>query len=169
MQRKPITKEKALERLASMCGRSEQCESELINKLYRWGLKHGDHGEVLDYLKENRYYDDQRFAKSYAYDKARFSRWGPSKIRFELIKRKIKREYVAEALQNVGKEIWKEGLMKNAVSKARNLDLIGEGSRENRQKLYVYLISRGFPSVAVTEIVRKMIKMQQEYEDEVDK
>lgn len=166
--KKEIDKEKALERLAGLCSRSEQCEYNLIQKLFKWGLPASDRKEIIDYLKENKYVDDGRYAKSYANDKARFSGWGPFKIRLELSKCKIPPQMIKEALDRVENSVWREGLLKNAESKAKNLDLLGEESYQNQQKLYAYLISRGFPSGASGKAVALMKNRQKEKEKEAD-
>lgn len=161
---KPITKESALQKLASLCGRSEQCEFEVMRKLLNWGITSGQRKEILEYLIENRYVDNARFARSYASDKARFSSWGPFKIRAELIKRRINAKYISEAVNNIDSKVWKEGILRNATSKSKNLDLTGENGYKNRQKLFRYLLSRGFPSGASTKVVELMKKRQEKTE-----
>lgn len=166
-RKKEITKEKALARLTSLCGRSEQCEYELNLKMLRWGLSAADRREVVEYLKENRYVDDSRYARSYASDKARFSAWGPNKIRFELAGRRIKGPVITEALQKVDQQIWKEGLLRNAVAKSKSLDLMDEEEGyANCRKLFQYLIGRGFPSSACSRVVKVMKKKQEEEREE---
>lgn len=164
MAKKPVTKEGALNRLTSLCSRSEQCEYDLDTKMRNWGLSSTDRKEVIEYLSENRYLDNGRFARSYANDKARFSAWGPYKIRMELAKRRINSGLITEALENVDKEVWKEGLLKNAESKAKSMDLTGEDGYDERTKLYRYLIGRGYPSSASTKAVSLMKKRQEEIE-----
>lgn len=166
--KKPITKESALQRLASLCSRSEQCESDLLRKLFNWGLGKDDRNEILEYLRENRFVDEERFARSFANDKARFSAWGPAKIRMELFRRKIASDKISMAINNVDAGIWKEGLLKNAMTKAKTLDLTGEESREEKQKLFRYLISRGFPTSASSKMVEHMIQRQKEQNEEMD-
>ena len=158
IRKTPVTKEKALERLAGLCARSEQCESEIVRKLFNWGISGNDRKEIIDYLKENRYLDDARYARCYARDKARFSKWGPIKIKAELFKRKIQASFIREAIEEVEPSVWKDSLLNVARSKAENLDFSGEEVYENRQKLFRYLISRGFPSSASSKAVSFIIK-----------
>ena len=162
MPPKPVDKEKALERLASLCSKSEQCEADLIRKLFNWGINSSDRKEILDYLRENRFVDDARFAKSFANDKSRFSAWGPFKIRMELMRKKIPERVIKEAVASIPQEVWKEGIMKCASSKAKNLELTGEDGWNNRQKLYRYIISRGFPSSSSSKVVSLMVKKAEE-------
>lgn len=156
MRQKIITKEKALQRLESLCSRSEQCESDLKRKMVGWGLNPGDREEVLESLRANRYVDDSRFARSYAHYKAAFAAWGPLKIKGELIKKKIKAPVISEALKAVEQDVWKEGLLKNALAKARNLNFDGDEYYVSRRKLFQYLIGRGFPAAAATKAVQKV-------------
>lgn len=166
MVKKIVTKEKALERLEALCNRSEQCVFDLERKLITWKIPSLERKEILESLSQDRLLDDLRFAKAYANDKARFSSWGPQKIRAELIRRKIKSSIIKEALQNVASNIWKEGLLRCAESKSRNLDLKGEGAWENGQKLYRFLIGRGFPSDVSSKAVSLMKKRQEEVEND---
>lgn len=162
MRKKELTKEEVLQRLEGLCARSEQCEFDLNRKMLLWGITSDQRKEVIEMLREHRYVDDARFARSYANDKARFSSWGPAKIRIELIKRRIKAPLIAEALKNVSPEVWKDGLLRCAVSKSKNLDLIGEDGYAERQKLFRYLLSRGFPSGASSKAVGQMKRIQEE-------
>lgn len=161
-RRKPLLKEEALNRLESLCSRSEQCEFDLIRKLINWGLHGDDRKEIIENLRENKFVDDKRFARCYANDKARFSAWGPYKIKFELIKRKIMQPYISAALSNVPNDVWKEGILRCAAVKSRNLNLMGEEGYEDRQKLFKYLISRGYPSASASKVVSIMKKKQEE-------
>ena len=165
MTRKEISKEKALERLVALCNRSEQCEADIINKMIGWRLASADRNEILETLRNQSLVDNSRFAKAYAGDKARFSYWGPQKIRAELIKRRIPSNIITEALHNVEAAVWKNSLLHSADVKAKNLDLIGEDARADLQKLYRYLVSRGFPSASVTKVVSLMKKKQLEVRD----
>ena len=162
MGKKEVTKEKALERMAGLCSRSEQCEHDILRKLFNLGIKREDREFIISYLRENRYIDDDRFARSFVNDKARFAHWGPGKIRLELSRRKVSRESIKQALESVGQEVWKEGLLKNAESKSKNLDLTGETGYENRQKLFRYLLSRGFSSSNAGKATELMKRRQQE-------
>lgn len=160
--KKPVTKETARLRLESQCARAEHCEFELMRKMFTWGLSTSESKEILEILKENRYVDDARYARSFANDKARFSAWGPYKIRFELLKRRINQSLIKEAIANVSQQTWKEGLLHNAETKSRYLNLKGEEGHENCQKLYKYLVARGFPATTCSKAVTIMKKRQEE-------
>lgn len=164
----PLTKEKAKTRLMSLCARSEQCEYDILQKMFRWGLSEQDREEVIDFLKENRYIDNGRYASGFAMDKARFSHWGPIKIKMELLKKRIPAEMIKAALSSVDKEVWKEGLKKNLFSKSRHLNLLGEEGYENGNKLLRYLVSRGFPMSSCIKAVGYMKKLQEKEKEDLN-
>ena len=163
-KKKPLTVEAAIERMASLCSRSEHCEFEIYNKLIKLGLSSSQRQEVIDYLKENRYLDNARYAKSFANDKAKFTHWGPYKIKAELSLRRIPSALITEALKRIDNEVWETGLMKCAESKARNLDLTGDEASVNCRKLYTYLASRGFATADVSRAVKTMRTSQKKEE-----
>lgn len=150
--------------MAGLCSRSEQCEYDIMRKLRLKGLSSLQVRELMDFLIEGRYVDNRRFAKSFARDKARFVKWGPKKIRAELSLRKIPSAIIIEAIEEIEEEVWEEGLMKCAVSKARSLDLTGEDGYEERRKLFAYLIGRGFSGKDANRAV-KIMKQQQSREE----
>lgn len=163
--RKPVTPEQACLKMADLCSRSEQCEADISKKLIRMGLNPLQRKEVMEYLKEERYIDNRRYACCFARDKARFSSWGPLKIKASLIAHHISANDIREALESVDPEIWEDGLMKSALSKSRNLNLSGQDGREDRIKLYRFLLGRGFRSAEAVKAVRKM-RDNQTNEDE---
>ena len=146
LQKKPISPEAAKLRMAGLCSRSEQCEFDIAQKLYKTGLPKKDRDDILSYLKEERYIDNARFARSFAGDKCRFSSWGPYKIKKALYEKRIAPQDITSALSSIEPEEWKNALMKCAKSKARSLNLTGENGKKDKLKLFKYLISRGFTS-----------------------
>ena len=159
-RKKEITIEGAIERMASLCSRSEQCELEIIRKLIKLGLPSSQRQEVIDYLVENRYIDNARYARSFAHDKARFSYWGPYKIKAELALRRIPATMITDAIGSIEDETWETGLMKCAESKSRNLDLWGEEGQKNCRKLYAYLINHGYAGSDVSRVIKTLRKKQ---------
>ena len=166
-RKKPITKEEALQKMASLCSRGEQCSKEIREKLFHLGLRKDEIDEILNWLKSNRYIDENRYARSIAHDKSRFSNWGPNKIKLYLFSKHIPASSIKEALESVEDNIWETALMKSAETKSRQLDLTlsGEEGYNNRKKLFLFLIGRGFTSAAANRAV-KIMKSRQKASDD---
>lgn len=101
MPSKPLTKEDALLKMASLCARSEQCEFDIARKLYTKRLPADDVRWVIDELTGRRFLDSARFARSFARDKVRFSSWGRRKISVALRAKRIPEATVSEALAEI--------------------------------------------------------------------
>lgn len=136
-----VDADKALQRLAALCARSEQCSSDMAAKLSGYGLAEEEQAEVLRKLVDNGFVDDTRYAGSVARDKVRFAGWGRIKIRAYLAAKGISREIIDSSLATIDPADYKEALLRVARAKARNLNL-----RDNadRAKFVRHLAARGF-------------------------
>lgn len=152
-ERKPLTREAALLRMADLCARAEMCEWEVMQKLARLGLSSGTARGIVDELVERRFIDNARYAAALARDKVRFSGWGRRKIAAHLMSRRIPSPDIREALGSIDAGEYREALGRAARAKARSLDLT---QREDRDRLMRHLAARGFEAGAVTGIVREL-------------
>lgn len=150
---RPVTPEAARLRMAGLCARSEQSSYEVGAKLQRMGLSADDAASILSWLKEQRFVDDTRYARAYASDKLRFSRWGPVKIRAGLAAKRLPHDVVRQALEALPAEEISGAALEVALSKSRCLDL---EMREDRRKLLAALAARGFTYDQSVEACRKV-------------
>lgn len=151
-KRKQISAAAALARLEDLCARSEHCSFELREKLRLWGVAADDAEKILRRLHQARYYDDERFARSYARDKLIYNRWGRRKISLGLYAKRVDAGLIAEALDSLDEEEYRDVLLALLQAKARS---VKEGNTyEGRTKVYRAAISRGFESQLVSEIIR---------------
>ena len=74
-KRAQITSEQALSRLAALCSRGEQAESDMRRKLQRWGIDLGETDRIVQRLKEENFLNEERYARAFVRDKARFNGW----------------------------------------------------------------------------------------------
>lgn len=140
-------------KMATLCARSEQCEADIVHKLYAKGLPAGDVDWVIANLKQQSFVDDRRFAAAFARDKVRFSAWGRRKIRAALIAKRIKESIITEAFEEISAADYADAIERAARAKASNLDL---SLRDDRLKLYRHLLSRGFESeLAIAEVKKE--------------
>ncbi|MDE5876693.1 MAG: RecX family transcriptional regulator [Muribaculaceae bacterium] len=149
---KAVSVEAARLRMADLCARSEQCSYDIEQKLRRYGLDSDESAEVLAFLRENKFVDDGRFARSFARDKVRFTGWGPIKIRAALAAKRIGSADISEALKAVESSDSEEALQRALKAKVRNLD---PNDRNDRQKALRYLMSRGFKADDCLRAVEK--------------
>ena len=98
--------------------------------------------QVISYLIENRYVDDERFARLFIQDKIRFNRWGPKKIEQALWMKHVDERVYREQLEAVSDEQWQEALQPLLESKRKSIH--ASSPYEQRAKLIRYAMGRGF-------------------------
>ena len=138
-----------LNKAATYASRCEHCESEVREKLVAWGGSNEEVDEIIEYLIEERYVDNQRYANSYAKDKFRFNHWGKYKISMMLRSKDIESEFIEEALGQIDDEEYLEKLQQILKDKLRSLKYSSEYEKRanclslpNRADLKVALFRR---------------------------
>lgn len=147
MQRQPLTPETARSAMAALCARAEHCRADILERLVRQGLSETLARDIADRLERDGFIDESRYARAFARDKLRYSRWGRLKIRAALQARKLSRTDIDAALEAICTEEYTEAFEAAARSRLRSLD--NEEPRARREKLARFLLSRGFETETV--------------------
>jgi regulatory protein len=133
--------------IVRFCLYRERCSSEIRGRLYEMGVDEATTEKYLTFLREERYYDDARFCREYAYGKMRSRGWGRKKIRHELESRYLDKADVEAALAGLDIEMYEKQMKKAAKEKLAALP----ESLDRRQLVFRHLKSRGYTG---EEIVR---------------
>jgi len=142
--------ETAIQRLMAMCSRKEISEGDVHKKLSQWGVDIEKHDEILTTLRNHNFIDDQRFAKAFANDKAKFNKWGPKKIEHALTSHRIPKKIIESVINSL--ETDDSTLILLLQKKAATVK--AKSNQDLRNKLVRFGLSRGFN----LDIVLKAIK-----------
>ena len=140
-----------LSKAATYASRCEHCESEVREKLDNWGANSDEIDKIINYLIEERYIDNQRYANSYTRDKFRFNHWGKYKISMMLRSKDIGNDIIEEAMNQIEEEEYLEKLQQILKDKLRSLKYSSE--YEKKGKLFKFAQSRGFESSAISKVI----------------
>lgn len=140
-----------LNKAATYASKCEHCESEVREKLIDWGANSDEIDKIINYLIEERYIDNQRYANSYTRDKFRFNHWGKYKISMMLRSKDIDSETIEEALGQIDEEEYLEKLQQILKDKLRSLKYSSD--YEKKGKLFKFAQSRGFESDAISKVI----------------
>ena len=151
-----LTYEQALQRATALCSGSEHCVSDMMEKLSRWGLSRQDSERVIDFLLDEKYIDELRYARAYTNDKIRFSHWGRVKIRAMLRMQRISDSEINEALDNIDEQQYLEIL--EGVIDAKRRSIGDDASYASRTKIIRFALQRGFE-------MHEIVKFVSDYED----
>ena len=160
MPRKPITPDNAFLRLTTLCARCEQAEGDLRKKLHDWGVSPSDADAIITRLKQERYLDNERFARAYCRDKLRFNGWGRIKIAFMLRGKGIEQEFIDAALAEINEEQYFAILNDVLETKARSLK--DKEPQQVRDALLRFAASRGFEPAIFFPAVSRLTQTSHE-------
>ena len=108
---------------------------------------------ILIYLLDNRFVNDERFAKCFVKGKINQNGWGLNKIRFHLMQKGIAKETIDEALQAFDEEAYRQRLIEVLRSKAKTVKAASDF--EKKRKLAAYAIQKGFEAPLVWEVLNE--------------
>ncbi|MBK9015346.1 MAG: RecX family transcriptional regulator [Saprospiraceae bacterium] len=148
MERKPAknytSKADALVKLQRYCAYQDRCHQEVRSKLIELGCYGQDLEEVMANLIEEKFLDEERFARSFARGKFRMKQWGRTRIRQELKLRNISDYCIRKAMEEISEGDYLKTLREVLERRASK---IGESNEfALKGKLVQYAMSRGFES-----------------------
>lgn len=111
--------------------------------------------QTVSWLRERRFIDDETFARSWVESRVRLP-YGLRRIRSELTLKGISPRHIAGALERIKADYREDEVIRElAQRKLRSLrDL---EPRIARQRLYAYLVRRGFSPESVTDTVSLLL------------
>lgn len=138
---KPLTPDAALARMEHFCAYRERCPKEVRNKLTQLGMSGADAEQIFEALREDGFFDEERFAVAYAGGKFRVNHWGRVRIRQELRMRDIAPAIIQKALDSIDEPAYVE-LLEQLIDKKRRQYEKEDG--QAREKTAAALIRAGF-------------------------
>lgn len=144
----------AYEKAAFLCSRSEHCTSEIQEKLKLWGLLAEEAEPVIEKLKEEKYLNDERFARAYVKDKFRFNHWGKQKIAFMLRSKNISSEIMELAFEEIEDDSYSDELRKILTDKEKSIK--AKDKYDKRNKLMRFAMGRGFESSQISAVLKEL-------------
>ena len=146
---KPLTPDQVLDKMAKYCAYQERCVKDVRDKLKTFDIPEEEKAKILDYLLDNRFVNDERYAKAFVRGKVNQSGWGVNKIRFHLIQKGIDKDIIDEALVQTDEEVYRQRLIEILKTKAKTNDF------EKKRKLAAYAMQKGFEGSLVWEVLKE--------------
>lgn len=140
--KKEITEQEAYLQLAALCAQAEHCQQEMRDKMKHWEMAPEVQDRVIARLVNERYIDDERYARAFVKDKIRYNKWGRRKVQQGLWMKHIDEDIQQRVLDEVDDEEYLAVLkpllaQKRKTTKAQN-------DYELNQKLIRFALGRGF-------------------------
>ena len=150
---KPLTPDQVLDKMAKYCAYQERCVKDVRDKLKTFEISEEEKAKILDYLLDNRFVNDERYAKAFVRGKVNQSGWGVNKIRFHLIQKGIDKNIIEEALGQTDEEAYRQRLID--ILKTKSKTVKAENDFEKKRKLATYAMQKGFEGPLVWEVLKE--------------
>ena len=150
---KPLTPDQVLDKMAKYCAYQERCVKDVRDKLKTFDIPEEEKAKILDYLLDNRFVNDERYAKAFVRGKVNQSGWGVNKIRFHLIQKDIDKNIIEEALGQTDEEAYRQRLIEILETKSKTVKAVNDF--EKKRKLATYAMQKGFEGSLVWEVLKE--------------
>lgn len=150
-----LSKEQVKTRILRYCAYQERSHGEVRQKLYSLGLYGDEVGELMAYLIQEGFLNEERFARAFARGKFRMKRWGRIRITNDLEARGISKYCIRMGLSEIDQEEYKETL--NRVLSAKAEDTHEPNLYARRNKIASFAIRKGFEPDLVWETLRTLL------------
>lgn len=141
------------DKLAKYCAYQDRCQWEVENKLSEFTLIPEARDEIIIFLIQHKFLNEERFAKSFARGKFYQKNWGKNKIKMELKKRKIPAKLIDMSLKEIKDEDYIQTLQKLFEKKSATLEKERE-SMKKRAKITSYLVQKGYEYDLILELFK---------------
>ena len=142
--------DRALEKAMRYCSYQERCLQDMEKRFVAWNVKKQDWDKIIDQLIEENFLSETRYIEAYVRGKFNIKKWGKNKIVLGLMQKQIAGSKVDRAIeQEIEQEIYLNTI-KELIDKKSNL-ITEEDSLKKRDKLYRFMLSRGYESELVVK------------------
>ena len=148
----------AAEKIRRYCEYQDRCEAEVRRKMAQLLVPAKERDTLMEQLKEERYVDDERFARAFAKDKVRYNKWGRRKVEQALWQKHIDEDIRKNVLNEIDDEEYLSVL--RPLLKQKRKSTKAQNDYELNQKLMRFALGRGF----TFDIIKQCIDVEDEGE-----
>lgn len=153
--RKGYTIQEATKKIEHYCAYQDRCHKEVNAKLKEMGMIPIAIDTIIGQLIEDRFLNEERFAKSFARGKFKIKKWGKYRIVNELKQRDISKYNITSALKEIDPNEYLETL--DILAKKRLQQLSESNIQKRKKKLADYLLYRGWESNLVYQKLVELV------------
>lgn len=160
MQSSEKNSREILKKIEHYCAYQERCHSEVTEKLKSLKASNNEIDEILVYLINNNFLNEERFASAFARGKHHIKKWGKIRIENELKFRNISKYNINNALKEISTSEYLETFHLLAE---KQWDLIQEKNNQKKKKKFCdYLLRKGWESHLVYKKLNEVALLDNE-------
>jgi len=153
-----------LAQIMHYCAYQERCHTEVRYKLVALGARGEELENIMTTLIAENFLNEERFACSFVRGKFYHKQWGRIKIVHELKQKDISTYCINKALKEINASDYYETVTQLVVKKLNDLQE-NDNVWVTKQKIFRYLVQRGFELEIVQEVVKDNMDKLERRED----
>lgn len=126
------------------CSYQDRCYKEVEVNLKSFHLIPEAKEQIMIFLIENNYINEERFAKSFVRGKHNYKKWGKKRINIELKAREISSKNIELALQEIPEELYIQNF--NELAEKHWNSITEKNSTKKNKKWVDFLLRKGYES-----------------------
>lgn len=152
MKKKSYTVDEIRELMGRYCAYQDRCHWEVERKLKSYSLIPQAEEEILIWLIQNDFVNEERFTRSFVRGKFNQNKWGRHKIRRELQMRQIPAHLISSGMEEIDEDKYREVL--HALYKKKKGSLKSEReSLKKKAKIRNFLLGKGYEPELINALI----------------
>ena len=137
-----------IEKIQSYCLYQDRCIKEVKYKLYSFKVSSQLVENIVEYLIDNDYLNEERYTKMFIQGKLRIKKWGRIKLKYELKSKGIDIKIINEHINQINEEDYIEYFNEFSTNKIKFL----KGSNDQKKRSFInYFTYRGWENNLIYE------------------
>lgn len=133
-----------INKMESFCAYQERSVFEIEEKLKKEDISDIEKKMIISSLVENNYLNEKRFVEAYITGKIRIKKWGKLKIIAHLQQKRINKNIIEEIFNQIDNHDYEENIQHLILRKKEELEKKETNPLIVKQKLFRYLLSKGY-------------------------
>ena len=122
-----------IEKIQSYCLYQDRCVKEVKNKLYSFKVSSQLVENIVEYLIDNDYLNEERYTKMFIQGKLRIKKWGRIKLKYELKSKGIDIKIINEHINQINEEDYIEYFNEFSTNKIKFL----KGTLDQKKRSFI--------------------------------
>ena len=140
-----------IEKIQSYCLYQDRCVMEVKNKLYSFKVSSQLVKNIVEYLIDNDYLNEERYTKMFIQGKLRIKKWGRIKLKYELRSKGIDIKTINEHINQINEEDYLNYFNEFSTSKIKFL----KGTKDQKKRSFInYFTYRGWENNLIYQKLR---------------
>ncbi|MCX7728824.1 MAG: RecX family transcriptional regulator [Bacteroidia bacterium] len=152
-----LTKEEIIHKITKWCAYQDRSEFETIEKMMAMGVNKNEIPDIIEYLREENYLNEERFVKNYIEGKLNLKKWGLKKVKY-LLKQKyrVPDELINKHISTISKEHYLSKLKDIIARKKQLLEKKEKDQSVLKKKIINFALSKGYDISDIYEVINEL-------------